>query len=159
MHEGADSMATLSVQASVTMSLFYTREITPKLKKNPEETSIIQRASQLKLNSDNKINTNVFASISFQENDKVFPKVEQTGGRLRNFEHEWQKITNDPEILTYIRDCPTDFDSEPLSYLELTNHMAFSSQECEIIACLQSRPRNREKPEVWKAFKNSTSEI
>ena len=33
MHEGADFMATLSVQAPVTMSLFYTREITPKLKR------------------------------------------------------------------------------------------------------------------------------
>ena len=49
-----------------------------------------------------------------QENDKVFPKVEKTGGRLQNFENEWQKITNDPQILTYIRGCPIDFDSEPL---------------------------------------------
>ena len=34
--------------------------------------------------------------------------MENTGGRLRNFEHEWQKITNDPEILTYFRGCPID---------------------------------------------------
>ena len=80
-------------------------------KEKPEETSIIQRGSQLKLNSDNMVNTNVFASISFQENDKVFPKVEKSGGKLRNFEHEWQKITNDPEILTYIRRCPIDFEN------------------------------------------------
>ena len=126
-------MATLSVQAPVTVSLFYTREITPSSKEKPEETSIIQRGRQLKLNADNKVNTNDFASISFQENGKVFPKVEKTGGRLRNFEHEWQKITNDSEILTYVRGCPIDFDSEPLSYQEPTNHMAFSSQECEII--------------------------
>ena len=66
------------------------------------------------------LTTNVFASISFQGNDKVFPKVERTGGRLRNFEHEWQKITNDSEILTYVRGCPIDFDSEPLSYQEPT---------------------------------------
>ena len=59
--------------------------------------------------------------------------MEKSGGRLRNFEHEWQKITNDPEILTYIRGCPVDFDSEPLSYQEPTNHMAFSIQEREII--------------------------
>ena len=59
--------------------------------------------------------------------------MERTGGRLRNFEHEWQKITNDSEILTYVRGCSIDFDSEPLSYQEPTNHMAFSSQECEII--------------------------
>ena len=59
--------------------------------------------------------------------------MEKTGGRLQNFEHEWQKITNDPEILTYIRGCPIGFDSEPPSYQEPTNHMAFSSQECEII--------------------------
>ena len=42
-------------------------------------------------------------------------------------------IRNDPKILTYIRGCPIDFDSEPLSYHEPTNHMTFSSQECEII--------------------------
>ena len=59
--------------------------------------------------------------------------MERTGGRLRNFEHEWQKITNDSEILTYVRGCTIDFDSEPLSYQEPANHMAFSSQECEII--------------------------
>ena len=106
MHEGADFMATLSVQAPVTVSLFYTREISPKLKRKTRGNTIIQRGRQLKLNVDNKVNTNVFASISFQENDKVFPKVERIGGRLRKFEHEWQKITNDSEILTYVRGCP-----------------------------------------------------
>ena len=114
-------------------SFLHQRDHPPSSKEKPEETSIIQRGSQLKLNSDNKVNTNVFASISFQENDKEVPKVEKTGGRLRNFEHEWQKIRNDSKILTYIRGCPIDFDSEPLSYQETTIHMAFSSQECEII--------------------------
>ena len=59
--------------------------------------------------------------------------MEKTGGRLRNFEHEWQKITDDSKILTYVRGCPIDFDSDPLSYQEPTNHVASSSQECEII--------------------------
>ena len=59
--------------------------------------------------------------------------MQKTGDRPRNFEHEWLKITNDSEILTYVRGCPIDFDSEHLSYQEPTSHMAFSSQECEII--------------------------
>ena len=88
-------MATLSIQAPVTVSLFTRERLPPSSKEKPEETPIIQRGKQRKLNVDNKVNTNVFASISFQENDKVFPKMERTGGRLRNFEHEWQKITND----------------------------------------------------------------
>ena len=74
--------------------------------------------NQSKLISDNKVNTNVSASISFQGNDKVFLKVEKTGGRLHKFEHEWQ-ITNDPVILTCIRGCPVDFDSEPFSCQKL----------------------------------------
>ena len=35
----------------------------------------------------------------------------------------------------------------------------FLNFEQLLIACLQSRPWNGQKPEVWKAFKNSTSEI
>ena len=60
-------------------------------------------------------------------------KWKTIGGRLRNFEHDWQKITNDPEIWTYIRSCPIGFDSEPLLCQEPTNHMDFRSHECETI--------------------------
>ena len=89
-------MATLSVQASVTVSLFYTREITPSSKEKPEETSIIQRGGRLKLNSDNKVNTNVFASICFQENDKVFPKVEKklvAGSKISSMDGKRPQMT------------------------------------------------------------------
>ena len=83
MHEGRGGFYGHTVNTgSRNREFFYTIEITPKLKRIPEEASIIQRGRQLKLNVDNKVNTNVFASISFQENDKVFPKVERAGGRL-----------------------------------------------------------------------------
>ena len=80
MHEGADSMATLSVQVSVTVSLLRQRDHPQAQTKSLRKHQSFNRGSQLKLNSDNKVNTNVFASISFQKNDKVFSKVEETGG-------------------------------------------------------------------------------
>ena len=96
------------------------------------ETTDIPRRNQV-LESDNKVHANIVSVITFQERDNVFPKITKTAGRLQQFEHEWQNITSDNEILCYIRGCNIDFDSEPLSYAELTNHDAFSKTESDII--------------------------
>ena len=86
-----------------------------------------QGGTKFKSLYDNKVHANIFSVITFQESDKVFPKMTKTAGRLHQFEHEWQKIASDNEILSYIRGCNIDFDSEPLPYAELTNHDAFSN--------------------------------
>ena len=96
-----------------------------------KETTDIPRRNQV-LESDNKVHANIFSVITFQKSDKIFPKITKTEGRLQQFEHEWQKITSDNEILGYIRGCNIDFDSKPLPFVELTNHYAFSKAESDI---------------------------
>ena len=112
--------------------VFFTCEGSTTEEETSKETTDIPRRDQV-LESDNKVHANIFSVITFQESDKVFPKITKTAGRLHQFEHEWQKITSDNEILSYIRGCSIDFDSEPLPYAELTNHDAFSKTESDII--------------------------
>ena len=60
-------------------------------------------------------------------------EANKVSGRLRFFEHNWAKYTNDPYILSAIKGYELEFDSEPIQY-QVPSEIQFNKEEQIIVS-------------------------